>query len=71
MFDSDVYVQGDHESDNVELRLLFRIDYCLPRCGRKCSEGKQDEQQELNEVSHDTNLLSCDSTFANFETTRM
>lgn len=66
MFDSGVYVEGDHETDNIDSRLLFRIDYCLPRFGRKSSEGKQDEQQELNKVSHD--MKSFDSTF---ETTRM
>ena len=71
MFDSDVYVEGDHEADKIDSHLLFRIDYCLPRCGRKRSEGKQDERQELNKVSHDMNFLSCDRTFKNFETTRM
>jgi len=45
---SVVCIQGDHNGDEVDPRLLFRIDYCLPDCGRKCSQEKQDERQQFN-----------------------
>lgn len=45
-----VCVQGDHKGGEVDSRLLFRIDYCLPDCALKGSQGKQEEQQ-LNKVS--------------------
>ena len=51
MFDSVVCVQGDHDGDEIDSRLLFRIDYCLPNCVRRSSEGKRDEQEQLNKVS--------------------
>ena len=48
---SVVCVQGDHKGDEVDSRLLFRLGYCLPDCALKSSQGKQDEQQQLNKVS--------------------
>jgi len=42
--------RGNHDGNEIDARLLFRIDYCLPNCTRKSSEGKQDEQQQLNKA---------------------
>lgn len=59
---SVVCIQGDHNGDEVDPRLLFRIDYCLPDCGRKCSQEKQDERQQFNKVGQfkNMNFLWCD-----------
>ena len=43
--------QGDHEGSKVDSRLLFKLDYCLPECALKRSQGQHDEEQHLDKVS--------------------
>ena len=45
---------GDHKPGEVDSRLLFKLDYCLPDCVLKSSRGQHDEQQQLNKVSQVT-----------------
>lgn len=49
------HMLGDHKGDEVDSRLLFKINYCSPDCtlpGR--SQGSRDEQQQL-----DKDEVSC------------
>ncbi|KAJ7382022.1 hypothetical protein OS493_037610 [Desmophyllum pertusum] len=45
---------GDHKPGEVDSRLLFKLDYCLPDCVLKSSRGQQDEQQQLNKVQDES-----------------